>query len=68
MRTIHKPEVKKSSMCKTHINRLVDVRNQLSYKCTMTGTQLILCEENNKKVEKAKKLIEEAMALLEEVK
>jgi hypothetical protein len=34
----------------------------------MTGTQLILCEENNKKVEKAKKLIEEAMALLEEVK
>jgi len=45
----------------------MNVRNQLSYKQTMTGTQLILSEENNNRILEAKELINKAIMLLEDV-
>lgn len=44
----------KQSLCKSHITALEKVRNQLSYKQTMSYTQLILGKMNSNRVDKAK--------------
>lgn len=58
----------KQSLCKSHITALEKVRNQLSYKQTMSYTQLILGKMNSNRVDKAKKLVQEAINILRDVK
>jgi hypothetical protein len=58
----------KQSLCKSHVTQLTKVRNQLSYKQTMNYVPLVLCEENNNKLLKAKELISEAINLLNDIK
>ncbi len=54
-------------LCKSHVTQLSKVQRQLALNQKMDCTQLILGEVNKDKVEKAKKLIGEAMILLNEV-
>jgi hypothetical protein len=58
----------KKSLCSSHITALEKVRNQLSYKQTMNYTQLILSKTNSAKMDKAKKLVSDAIKILSEVK
>jgi len=58
----------KQSLCKSHVTLLKNVRNQLAYKQTMNHTHLLLSEENNDRLLKAKELIEEAINLLHDIK
>lgn len=56
-----------SKLTKTHITALHKVREALSWGTKMNGEPVFLCDRNQIKWNKAKKLIEVALELLEEI-
>ena len=51
----------------TNINRLKKVAERLNYNQRMDGSQIILCEDNQKAVASAKESIDNAIRILKEV-
>jgi hypothetical protein len=54
-------------LCRTHIWQLKEILKMLHYRRSMSGRSLVLCDENEDKVERAINLIEAAVELLKEV-
>lgn len=60
--------MKTTLLLKSTITILTKVRNSLSYKQKMNGTQLILSYENRVKCEQAVKLLDEVLNILYNIK
>lgn len=54
-------------LCKSHVSRLRKITERLAYSQKMDGTQLILSDQNSKKLKDAEQKIYEAIRLLDAI-
>lgn len=52
------------NLFKSYITKLVDVRNMMSYSCTMSGRTIILGTSNKAKLNTAKEHVQKAIEIL----